>query len=153
MEAVDLIPDVLPQERAEIDYLLVADFAEVVNGKTYLMGAGWDRFAPPQYPAQLKIAVAVGVRVPFLESNMPHHLTVLLRREAEEYVRMEADLETGRLPGARGESTMIPMALNATVAIAEPQTLELTAELGGHSRRIMIRAEGPGQPPAIIRRS
>lgn len=146
------IPYILPQEQTEIDYLLLADFAEVVNGKTYMMGAGWDRFAPPQYPAQLKIAIAVGVRVPFLESNMPHHLTVVLRREAEEYFRMEGDLETGRRAGSRGESTMIPMAVSAVIPIAEPQTLELTADIDGlSSRRISIRAEGPPPGATTIR--
>jgi hypothetical protein len=149
----DVVPDALPQEHTEIDHLLVADFAEVINGKSYVMGAGWDRFTPPQYPAQIKIGIAVGVRVPFLESNTPHHLTVILRHEADEYFRMEGDLETGRRPGARGESVMVPMAVNAAFPLAEPQTLELVAEVDGRSmRRISIRAEQGPQGPVVVQR-
>ena len=85
----------LPDDHTEIDYLLTADFAEVINGKTYIMGGGWDAFTPPQYPAPIRLGIAVGIRVPFLESNVPHHMTVVLRHEAIEYFRKggRADLE------------------------------------------------------------
>lgn len=143
----------LPEQYAEIDYLLTADFAEVINGKTYVMGAGWDRFTPAEYPAVIRLGIAVGIRVPFLESNMPHHVTVVLRHEANEHFRMEGDLETGRLPGSRGESTLVPMAVNAQFQLLEPQTLELTADVDGRMmRRITIRAEGRPQPPTVERR-
>lgn len=143
----------LPEQHAEIDYLITSDFAEVINGKTYIMGAGWDRFTPPQYPALIRLGIAVGIRVPFLESNMPHHVTVILRHEANEHFRMEGDLETGRLPGSRGESTLVPIAVNAQFQLLEPQILELTADVDGRSlRRITIRAEGRPQAPTIDRR-
>lgn len=150
----EMIPDQLPQEHTEIDYLLVADFAEVINGKSYLMGVGWDSFTPPSYPAGFKLGVAIGVRVPFLESNTPHHLTVVLRSEANEYFRMEGDLETGRRPGARGESTLVPMAFNAAFPLQEPQVLEVIADVDGRTaRRLTIRAERSPEPPVILRRS
>ncbi len=140
----------LPEDHTEIDYLLTADFAEVINGKTYLMGAGWDSFTPQQYPAPIKLGIAVGVRVPFLESNIPHHMTVVLSHEATEYFRMEGDLETGRRPGSRGESVLVPIAVNAQFLVVEPQTLELTAEVDGRSRRRMtIRADARPAPPTI----
>ena len=143
------VPDALPQEHTEIDFLLVADYAEVVNGKIYVMGGGWDQFGPPEFPAQMRLGIAVGVRVPFLESNTPHHLTVTVRREAQEYLRMEGDLETGRRPGARGEPVLVPMAVNAVLPLTEPQTLELTAEVDGRStRRITIRASAGGAAQA-----
>lgn len=133
---------ILPEDHTEIDYLLTSDFAEVVNGKTYLMGAGWDSVSPATYPAEIKLGIAVGVRVPFLESNMPHHITIVLRAESNDYFRMEGDLETGRRPGARGESALVPIAVNTRIVLTEPQTLELTAEVDGRSiRRITIRAE------------
>lgn len=154
----DVVPEdhlelpTLPDDHTEVDYLLVADFAQVVNGKTYLMGAGWDRFTPPQYPAPIRLGIAVGVRVPFLESNMPHRLTVLLRHDQVEYFRMEGDLETGRRPGARGESTLVPVAVNADFLLQEPQILELTAQVDGRpGRRYTIHAGERPQPPVIRR--
>ena len=41
--------------RPEIDYLLVADRAEVVSGKLYLMGGSWDRITPPQFPHRMML--------------------------------------------------------------------------------------------------
>ena len=143
----------LPEEHTDIDYLLTADFAEVVNGKSYIMGGGWDSVSPPAYPAQVRLGIAVGLRVPFLESNTPHHFVVTVRREANEYFRMEGDVETGRRPGARGESVLVPFAVNAQFVLNEPQTIELTAEVDGHPmRRTSIRAEAQPAPPVIQRR-
>ncbi len=131
-------------EGTSIDFLLTADFAEVVQGKVYLMGAGWDKFAPPAYPAVMRIGLAAGIRVPYLESNVPHHLSVTLRSgDGEDLFKIEGDLETGRPPGSRGESVLVPLAVNAQVNVSAPQLMELVAEVDGRStRRISIRAVG-----------
>jgi hypothetical protein len=143
----------LPEEHTDIDYLLVADFAEVINGKTYLMGGGWNSFTAQQFPTPFKLAIAVGVLVPYLDANIPHHLTVVLRNEATEYFRMEGDLETGRPPGARGEPILVPIAVNAQFIVPEAQTLELTAQVDGRSiRRTTIRADAQPGAPAVDRR-
>lgn len=41
----------------EFDYALLADHAEVINGKLYLMGGGWDVRQAPQAPARAQFAV------------------------------------------------------------------------------------------------
>ena len=136
--------DAVPIEGTSIDFLLTADFAEVVQGKVYLMGAGWDKFSPPGYPAVMRIGLAAGIRVPYLESNVPHHLSVTLRSgDGEDLFKIEGDLETGRPPGSRGESVLVPLAVNAQVNVPAPQLMELVAEVDGRStRRISIRAVG-----------
>ena len=136
----------LPEEHTVVDYLLISDYAEVINGKTYIVGGGWDTFTPPIFPALVRLGVAVGIRVPFLESNIPHHMTITLRTDETEHFRMEGDVETGRLPGARGESTLVQLAVNAQFNLLVPQTLELRADVdGSSSKRISIRALGhPG---------
>jgi hypothetical protein len=113
-------------EETTIDFLLTADFAEVVQGKVYMMGAGWDKFAPPAYPAVMRIGLAAGIKVPYLESNVPHHLSVTLRP-----------------PGSRGESILVPLAVNAQVNVSGPQLMELVAEVDGRAtKRMSIRAVG-----------
>ena len=136
--------DAVPIEGTSIDFLLTADFAEVVQGKVYLMGAGWDKFAPAAYPAVMRIGLAAGIRVPYLESNVPHHLSVTLRSgDGEDLFKIEGDLETGRPPGSRGESVLVPLAVNAQVNVPAPQLMELVAVVDGRStRRISIRAVG-----------
>jgi hypothetical protein len=136
--------DAVPIEGTSIDFLLTADFAEVVQGKVYVMGAGWDKFAPPAYPAVMRIGLAAGIRVPYLESNVPHHLSLTLRSgDGADLFKIEGDLETGRPPGSRGESVLVPLAVNAQVDVPGPQLMELVAVVdGGATRRISIRAVG-----------
>lgn len=136
--------DAVLTEETSIDFLLTADFAEVVQGKVYVMGAGWDKFAPPSYPAVMRIGIATGIRVPFLESNVPHRLSVILRSgDGQELFKIEGDLETGRPAGSRGESVLVPVAVNAQVAVPTPQVMELVAEMDGRTaRRLSIRAVG-----------
>jgi hypothetical protein len=94
--------EILPQiEEVQIDYLLLADYAEVLNDKMYLMGGGWDQFTPQAYPADMRWGIAVGIRVPFLESNRPIHFVLSMSGdEGSEHFRIEGDLETGRPPGS-----------------------------------------------------
>ncbi len=136
--------DMMPVDGTTVDFLLTADFAEVVQGKVYIMGAGWDKFAPPTYPAVMRIGLAAGIRVPYLESNVPHHLSVTLRSgDGEDLFKIEGDLETGRPAGSRGESVLVPLAVNAQVEVRGPQLMELVAEVDGRStKRISIRAVG-----------
>ena len=136
--------DAMMIEGTTVDFLLTADFAEVVQGKVYIMGAGWDKFAPPTYPAVMRIGLAAGIRVPYLESNVPHHLSVTLRSgDGEDLFKIEGDLETGRPAGSRGESVLVPLAVNAQVDVRGPQLMELIAEVDGRStKRISIRAVG-----------
>jgi hypothetical protein len=139
----------LEPAHATIDYLLVADYAEVIGGKSYIMGAGWDRFSPASYPAQLKLGIGVGIRVPYMQANVSHHLTVMLRNsDGLEILKIEGDLETGRAPGSRGESMLVPLAANAQVMIDGSQLLELVAQVGESTKRVNIRALEVSARPA-----
>ena len=58
-------------DKITLDYLLVADGAQVVGGKLYLLGGGWDRLTVPQLPGRpaMPFSVAVGVNVPWSLTN------------------------------------------------------------------------------------
>lgn len=147
---MDAIPDRPPADEVEIDYLILTDYAEVLNSKMYLMGGGWDNFAPPSYPAQMRWGVAVGIRVPYLESNRPIHFVLVMRGDGgEEHFRVEGDLETGRPPGSKGEPILAPLAVNGLTQLMGPNQLEIVATIDGkHSRRIGVRARpAPGGSP------
>lgn len=62
-------------EGIEIDFLILADHAEAINGKLYLMGGGWDRrFMPPGQP--LTFGFAAGLLVPWTLTNREHKFTI-----------------------------------------------------------------------------
>ena len=65
----------------------LADTAEVVNGKIYALGAGWNTIFVRQFPAQhRRLAIAATVHVPFNETNLSHNLEVkLVTEDGETY--------------------------------------------------------------------
>jgi hypothetical protein len=123
----------VPPPKVTVDYLILSDFAQVLQGKLYLMGGGWSRYTPPSYPAQMQMGIAVGVRVPWLESNTPHQLTLVVRNDDDqtELVRLDAQLETGRPPGSRGEDQLVPMALNGQTVLQAPGDFVIVASIDG----------------------
>ena len=104
-----------------IDYAILADYAEINGGKLYLMGGGWDNYRAKEAPAAVRVAVALGVRVEWPETNQPVPVTVTLENEdGRELVRANASLNVGRpahLPP--GSSQLAQLAVNLQVSLPE----------------------------------
>jgi hypothetical protein len=134
--------------KPEIDYLLVADRAEVVNGKLYLMGGSWDRIGPSSFPHRMLLGIALGVRIPFAHTDDQHTVAIELHHEGTRLVGFEARLTTGRPPGMAGMDMLVPMAFNIPVAIPAGGQLVLRASVDGRTpRRHEIRvAQRPRRP-------
>jgi len=130
--------------KTEVDYLLLADHAAVAEGKLYLSGGGWDRVAPPAFPHHMVIGIAVGIRVPYTETDESHTVRILLERgdDAASVFQIDGDLEVGRPPGTRGRDLMIPMAFNVPVTFEGADDLVLVASVDGREgKRYQIRVE------------
>jgi len=88
-----------------LDYLLVADGAQVVGGKLYLLGGGWDRLAVPQIPGRpaTPFAVAVGVNVPWSLTNRKMSFSIDVHDADGGHVGqlVGGEFEVGRPPGLR----------------------------------------------------
>jgi hypothetical protein len=100
--------------------LLLADYAQAVNGKLYIVGGGWSICGPGPTP----MAVAIKLEIPWDRSNEQHHVvlelvdadgqSVLLQNDLgnEQPIRIEADVEVGRPPGVK-----VGTPLDATIAL------------------------------------
>ncbi len=119
----------------EVDYLLVADRAEVVNGKLYLMGGSWDRIQPPQFPHRMMLGIALGVRIPFAYTDDQHTVAIELLHDDARLIGFEAKLSTGRPPGMAGMDMLVPMAFNIPIAIPGEGQVTLRAVIDGRSGR------------------
>lgn len=138
--AIDQVNQTL-NKSTEVDYLLVADRAEVTNGKLYMMGGGWDRLQPPEFPLPMMLGIAVGLRIPYHETDDVHKLKVALAREGQPLVEVEAEVQTGRPPGLRGRDMVVPMGFNIPVTFETAGDYVLSASVDGHEpRRHSIRA-------------
>jgi len=133
----------------EVDYLLVADRAEVVNGKLYLMGGSWDRIQPQQFPHRMMLGIALGVRIPFAYTDDQHTVAVELLHDDKRLIGFEAKLATGRPPGMAGMDMLVPMAFNIPIAVPGEGQLTLKAVIDAkHGRRHEIKViQRPNQQP------
>lgn len=105
----------------DIEHALIADYAEIVGGKLYVMGAGWDQTFAPQVPATVRLAAAIGVRVGWEETNQSIPVQVIVEDDdAHELVRVDGAVQVGRAPDLRpGSSQLAQVAINLTLALPQ----------------------------------
>jgi hypothetical protein len=138
--------------------MLLADAAQEVGGKLYILGGGWS-IAGTNAPS----AIAMKFDVPWDRANIPHKLTLeLLTADGEAVLvpsadgeqaplRIEAQLEVGRPPGLkRGAPIDAAMAVNFGPLPLEPDArYEWRLSIDGQhdpdwSLAFTTRAAGPG---------
>jgi len=135
----------------EVDFLLVADRAEVVNGKLYAMGAAWDRIGVADFSKPMPLSVAVGVLVPWTATNQPHAVALTLRDAdgAPIDFRVEASFVTGRPPFLNGEVQRVLFAIpGASVVLPGPGNYVLAAAIDGVEMKVVRFSATAASPPA-----
>lgn len=100
--------------------LLLADSAQAVDNKLYILGGGWSVTGP----APTTMAIAGKIAVPWDQSNRTHHWRIeLLDADGRQVllptpvgdqpIVLEGDFEVGRPPGLpEGTPLDLPLALN-----------------------------------------
>lgn len=84
----------------EIDYLILAEHAEVTGAKLYLMGGGWDTMSVADVPAGIRVMVAAGLRAEWDETNTAIPLVLRVDDDdAQEIFRIDGQMNVGRPPG------------------------------------------------------
>jgi hypothetical protein len=84
-----------------IEFFILADHAEAVNGKLYLMGGGWDRVFVSDFGAPVDISFAVGVLVPWHATNIRYTIQFAIEdldRKRPIDFKLEASFVAGRPP-------------------------------------------------------
>lgn len=100
--------------------LLLADAAQTVDGKLYILGGGWSVTGPQPGPS----ALAMKLEVPWSQTNRRHRWLMRLEDadgrpvllpgpEGDRPVVVDGDFEVGRPPGlAEGTPIDLPIAVN-----------------------------------------
>lgn len=100
--------------------MLLADAAQEVGGKLYLLGGGWSVTGPQPVPS----AIAIKIDVPWDQANRKHvwQLTLLdadgeavnaETPEGSQPIQIGGEFEVGRPPGlAPGTAIDLPLAIN-----------------------------------------
>jgi hypothetical protein len=89
----------MKEYKASIDYLILANHVEAVNGLLYINGAGWTDHVRPANQ-QSNFGVGVSICIPWHETNQPHDLIIRVENEDGTTVlaNVEAQLNIGRPP-------------------------------------------------------
>jgi hypothetical protein len=117
-----------------IHALMLADSAQAVDGKLYILGGAWNMLRFPTFPASLMVGIAVAIDVDWNETNHRHHLDIHFEDADgnEMEPRIGADFEAGRPPGAiAGAELRIVLAVNGPLSIPVPGSYAAVATIGG----------------------
>lgn len=136
------------------EFLLLAESAEAVNGKMYMLGGGAERHLAPGFPTQLRADVAMGMLVEWGETNQPHVMNLqIVDVDEKPVVQVEGELEAGRPPGAKqGQDMRLMLAIKGPFPIAAPGQYKIKLSLDNIEQKPPFRfwveqLEVPGMPP------
>ena len=137
-----------------LDFLLLADRAEAVNGKLYLVGGGFDRVGVASFPANANFDVALGAMVDYNETNEPHTFELRLENVDNDVVLgpIGGQLEVGRPPGMKpGQSQRVMLVVRGPFPIPSPGEYSWVAVLDGSrqepTRFWLDKVDLPATPP------
>ncbi len=135
--------------------MMLADAAQAVGGKLYILGGGWSVI-----PTGLASAIGLYLQVPWDQASVPHTLRLelldldghpVLNEEAVP-ISIEAQFETGRPAGVKpGTPLDFTMAVNVPALPLEPENrYEWRLSIDGHADdawRLPFSTRSPVAPP------
>jgi len=140
----------------DFDFVILADRAEVVNGKLYMMGGGWESIGLRRAGDAAAFTIAVGIGVPWLATNVEHKLD--LRLEDADGGAMTA-LGVGFTAGRpatvpQGVSQRLIFALPVQFAFPAAGAYVIACTLGEREQRVPFQVSivpaAPGVPPHAL---
>ena len=140
----------------DIEFLALADAAEVANQKLYMLGGCWDVWRSPAYPSPTRMAIALAIKVEWDETNQRHPVELSIVDEDGKAVipDIKAEVEVGRPPGiAAGVSQRALLAINVSFPLPRPGRYEVRALVGQDhvERRVSFEAVLSGGPNVQVR--
>jgi hypothetical protein len=139
------------------EWLILADAAQVVGGKLYVMGGGWDILnVNTGFPAQQRCAVAASFIVPWNETNQKHNVEIeIVSEDGVEMAKIAGQFEVGRPPGVPlGSEQRTQLAADMGMTFEKPGVFSIVASIEGvESTRTTFRVQPvpgsqlPGPPP------
>ena len=126
-------------EAVKVEWLMLADEAQVVNNKLYIMGGGWDVLTVnTTFPVNQHLSVAVSFLVPWSETNRKHNFEVdILHEDGGSLAKMGGQFEVGRPAG-------IPVGSDQRSQIAASMNLEIPRP-GVYAIKTRIEGEEAGK--------
>lgn len=132
------------------EWIILADHAEVVNSKLYLMGGGWERLlVGSNFPITQRLGIALSFQVPWTETGRQHRFDVqIIGPAGEKVVDLNGHFEVGR-PTSPEQSQRLQVAINAQLNFDRPGKHTILVSIGGREvGRTSFKIETANQPEA-----
>ena len=127
-----------------IEFALLADAAQAVGGKVFVLGGGWNLFRAASYPAPVQLAIAIGLGFTSDEVGIKYPLNVVIADEAGVPVvpEMKGQVETGQpAPDVpKTASVKIPVAININMSLPHPGTYGIVVTAGSSTAQLSFEA-------------
>ena len=130
----------------QVEWIILADAAQVVDGKLYLMGGGWKVLTVNgEFPVQQPMAVAVSYEVPWGETNMQQQSELEVQTEDGHVLAgIQVGFEVGRPPGMPAGPQRFQFAANINLSIQSAGTYVIIAKVDGQeARRVDFHVVAP----------
>lgn len=116
-----------------IEWVILADSAQVVAEKLYLLGGGWDRLTVnTDFPLVHPISVAMSFKVPWIETNQEHDIELEVTDQDHTTVlaKLSVGLEVGRPPGLEpGTEQRTQLAVTFPIKFEKPGVYEINVSI------------------------
>jgi hypothetical protein len=122
----------------EVEWIILADAAEAVNNKLYLIGGGWETLTiDSQLPVLYPCAIAVAFSVPWNETNEQQNIEIAIDDEDEaQLLKVEGQVEVGRPPGIPlGKAQRVQMAIRLALPLQRLGTYVIVVRIEGQETR------------------
>jgi hypothetical protein len=137
---------------AEVEMLMVANHVEARDGLLFMSGGGWadlwrGNFTPGAPPVN-HFGIALSIRIPWTETDRPHHWVMTLAHEdGDEVFRGEGEVGAGRPQGVpEGSDQSAVLAVNIDMQFPHAGGYRLTTELAGEEWGTSFRVHDEPTP-------
>jgi hypothetical protein len=118
----------------KVEWLIIGDYAEIVGGKLYLMGGGWDVLTVNTgFPLTRPLGLAAAFSVPWNETNERRSIEIDIQTEDGQTVgKMSGKFEVGRPAGIKqGQDQRFQLAATLPLNLPAPATYVIAARIDG----------------------
>ena len=122
----------------QVEWLILADYVEIIGGKLYLMGGGWDVLTVnAAFPLVRPVGLAAAFSVAWDETNQLHRVEIEFQTDDGQSVgNVRAQFEVGRPAGVKaGQDQRFQLAANVPLNLSAPGTYVIVARVEGQEQR------------------
>jgi hypothetical protein len=132
----------------ELEFVLLADAVENVNGKLYVLGGGWREFRSPRFPTMAQIGIAVSLLLTPDEAQRPHQVNISYSEKGRDLsvpqphppgtgaIDLNIQAQIAPIPAPRpGPPQRSIVAINGTFPVMRPVIYEIKVEVDAQERK------------------